>query len=254
MRLIVTILSILGLVCPSLAQDKPVSVETIERVKYAVVPIVCGRVETDGALKITKIMGSGFFINEDGYFLTAGHVLTNWETIDKSQGDCRPYVYVAIGGWRNDRKGGNVRYFPFSACTYNNQADIAACRPTSNPFLDEVVKAQIKSLKFAPFIGSKDGTPVAFTAFPLDSLRPVTSKGNIASYVEVDNKFMIDKSTWPGASGSPVYVYDGTVIGVVIQLGIGVGTGLAYARPSETVMDFLRTNKINFHQEQKKTK
>ena len=57
---------------------------------------------------------------------------------------------------------------------------------------------------------------------------------------------MVDKSAWPGASGSPVYTANGKVIGLVTQAGLGVGSGLAYAVPSDTIIEFLGKAKIPF--------
>ncbi len=78
----------------------------------------------------------------------------------------------------------------------------------------------------------------------MQSIYPVTSKGNIASYVPSQKQFAIDKNVWPGASGSPVYDMDGNVIGLVIKGGFNEGAGLAYARSTDYILDFLRTNKI----------
>ena len=234
----------------ALGQDEPVSVETIERAKAAAVPIVCGAATESGSFRVAKIMGSAFFINEQGGFMTAAHVLDGWDKIDRRQGDCAPAIYMAIGGWKNDVPTPKVRAFFFSQCNRDDTIDIAVCKPIANPFTDEVVRQQVRFLTFGAFSGQRDGTAAAFTGFPLEFLRPVTSKGSIASYVAADKELVIDKAAWPGASGSPVYLPDGTVIGVVRQAGRGLGSGLAYARPAELIVEFLSKNKIPFHQQQ----
>lgn len=110
---------------PAFGQDKTLSVKTIESAKRAVVPIVCGAPQQDGAFRVNKLMGSGFFINDEGYFLTAGHVFDEWAKIDTRQGACFPAVYLAIGGWHADRPVNNVRWFKFETCTKSTKADIA---------------------------------------------------------------------------------------------------------------------------------
>ncbi|MGH9824016.1 MAG: S1 family peptidase [Blastocatellia bacterium] len=249
MRIAILLLTLASTVGVATGQDKSVSIEAIDRAKYAIVPIVCGAPQQNGDFTVTKIMGTGFFINEEGYFLTARHVMADWDKIDTSKGACAPFIYLAIGGWKNglETPSPRVRYFRFTSCQISDQVDIAVCKPIDNPFKDSEVKKDIRFLEFTDFSGRDDGSPVAFTAYPLDFLRPVTAKGYIASYIPASNQIVIDRTAWPGASGSPVYLSDGRVIGVILQTGIGLGSGLAYARPSESVLDFLTANHINFH-------
>lgn len=227
-------------------QNEPIPVKTVKRIKSTTVPVVCGSVTAHGTFKVTKIIGSAFFINDEGYFLTAGHVFRNWEKIDKSGGECFPAIYMIMGGWQADTTG--VRWFRFATCRASKVADIAVCKPRVNPFLTEDIKKQIGFVTFAKSQSLEDGTPVAFTGFPLNFLRPITAKGNIASYIKVQKKIVIDNSAWPGASGSPVYRHDGQVVGVIVQRGKNAGTGLAYARVTESIVEFLTKNEINFHQ------
>lgn len=52
-------------------EPKTVSVKTINSIQRAIFPIVCA--DTSGEeWKIKRIIGTGFFINREGYFLTAG--------------------------------------------------------------------------------------------------------------------------------------------------------------------------------------
>jgi len=178
--------------------------------------------------------------------LTAGHVFNNWEKIDKSGGECFPAIYTIVGGWQADTT--RIHWFRFATCRRNKVADIAVCKPQDNPFLAEDVKRQINFVTFTKLQSREDGTPIAFTGFPLNFLRPITAKGNIASYIEAEQKIVIDNSAWPGASGSPVYRYDGQVLGIIIKRGKNEGTGLAYARVTESIIGFLTRNNIKFHQ------
>jgi S1-C subfamily serine protease len=238
-----------ALTCTGFAfgQDKPVTVETIERIKSAAVPVVCGAPKDDGAFHVNGIMGSAFFINDEGYFVTAGHVLDGWEQISTTQAPCFSAIYIPVGGWKTTNAG--VHWFRFESCVRDESADIAVCKPKDNPFVAENVKKQIGFVTFGTALNLKDGTSLAFTGFPLQFLRPVTSKGNLATYVEADKKIIVDKAAWPGASGSPLYLSDGKVLGMIIQRGTGDSGGIAVARPAEMIMDFLTKNKIRFRQQ-----
>lgn len=52
---------------------------------------------------------------------------------------------------------------------------------------------------------------------------------------------LVDKNNWPGASGSPIYLEDGRVIGVLVQRGIGINdaAGLTLGRVSKLIVPFL---------------
>jgi hypothetical protein len=247
--LIYTFLILTGCASTStVSQDNPVSIDTIDQIKYATVPIVCGSFTEGGIFNVSLIMGSGFFVNSEGYFLTADHVIGYLDKIDKGKEQYCPAVYMAVGGWTTIDSIHQFPIYKFDSysCMRNREADVAVCKTGDNPFLDELLKKKLRFLALGTFSGVKDGTPIAFTGFPLDSLRPLTSKGNIASYIEKDKKIVIDKSSWPGASGSPIYLSNGKVVGIMIQRGINDAIGLGYAIPAESVMEFLRTNKIHF--------
>lgn len=231
--------------CASFAfgQDKPVSVETIERIKSATVPIVCGVLMEGGTFNVNMIFGSAFFVNDEGYFVTAAHVVKAMTPTAK----CFPAIYVFVGGWKTIKAKGH--WFRFDSCVYDESADIAVCKTLESPFLAEDVKAQLRFVTFETALNLRDGTSLAFTGFPLQVPRPMTSKGSLATIFEVDKRIVIDKSAWKGASGSPVYLSDGKVIGIIIQKGTGEGEGLAFARSAEMITDFLTKNKIHFHQQ-----
>ncbi len=230
------------------ARPKDVSVKTIEAIKRSIVPIVCGFPDAGGNFIVVSIVGSGFLVNKNGDFLTAAHVLGDWQRVSTPQVPCFPTIYIPIGGWKKRREQFQARWFKFLSCVADEQVDVAACHTINNPFTDSAIEAQITPVKFGKAEES-DGTPVAFTGFPLNSLVPITSKGFIASHREISNQgqageIMIDKDAWPGASGSPVYIASGLVIGVIRKRGIGEGVGLAYARTANRIVAFLQARGI----------
>ncbi len=231
---------------PAFAGSQNIPVKTIETIKRGVVPIVCGFVDSKNEFQIVKILATGFFINARGSFLTPAHVLDDLPKVSTQERPCFSAVYIPARGWAKERVRFDAKWFRFTACLRNSQLDLAVCDPIENPFENADVMRQIAFLSLANPFGFEEGTPVAFTGFPLDSTVPVTSSGIIASFRTGDQEILIDKSGWPGASGSPVYAANGQVLGVIIKRGIGDGTGLAYARLSSVVMDFLRDNKIPY--------
>ncbi len=132
----------------------------------------------------------------------------------------------------------------FNECKYSSDADVAACQVVPNPFTNEFVGKIISPVTLGSMANHADGSPVAFTGFPLGFHVPVTSKGYIAAYTVADKKLVIDKSAWPGASGSPVYDGEEKIIGLVTETGLAEGAGLTYSRPVDLIREFLTKEKI----------
>ena len=55
-------------------------------------------------------------------------------------------------------------------------------------------------------------------------------------------------------SGGPLYLADGSVIGVILKTGYPVAVDMGFARPTFAVLDFLRKNKITVSEEQQQSK
>jgi hypothetical protein len=198
-----------------------------------------------------RFLGTGFFVNDAGDFLTASHLFNN---LDPKTSSCSPHIYLPVGGWTSNKPGKDltVRWHPLDGCQLSTKYDVAFCTPKQNPFKQEDIRHQIRSLPLSGSEGREDGTPVAFTGFPLRLLRPVTAKGSIASYNHEERLIIVVQSAWPGASGSPLYLEDGSVTGMMIKAGVDYGAGLSYALPSEAIIEFLLEHKIRFQQEEKK--
>lgn len=224
-----------------------IPIKIIETVKSGVIPFVCLEVRNEKPAKIKLIAGSGFFINANGDFVTARHVITELKAYSEKE-LCEWAVFLPDAGWAKRLPKFDVSHFLVKECTFNQQSDVGVCKLRENPFSDAKFGKQIGFLRFVRTQFLKDGVPVAFTGFPLQNRRPVTSLGHLASLSLTDDVVLIDKSAWPGASGGPVYTADGGVLGVLILRGTNDGAGLAYALPSETVIKFLAKNKIAFHQ------
>jgi hypothetical protein len=46
---------------------------------------------------------------------------------------------------------------------------------------------------------------------------------------------ILDHAAWAGGSGSPVYLSDGRVVGILLARGTDEGAGVALVRPSEAL-------------------
>jgi S1-C subfamily serine protease len=228
-----------------LAQGRAdIFVATIEGIKHSVIPVLCGQFDLTGQFSIQLIDGTGFFVNADGDFVTAGHVIADLKTTSLQRPTpCVMAIYVPRDGWQREAVKFDVKWFVFGDCKTDSTLDLAVCRPvqklpfTINPVVLEDSRPQ-------------DGSPVAFTGFPLGSVEPLSSRCNIAAYrgaadSEGSREFVLDKGTWPGASGSPIYDDHGAVIGIMLARGLADSVGTSFGRPSHFIVKFLRDNGIS---------
>ena len=199
--------------CLAAASQDP-NVKIIEKTKRSVVPIVCGYIDNQNHFQLVQIVGSGFFVDTLGRFITAAHVLDNWDTIGRERHPCTGAIYIPDHGWGKVEKNILFQSFSFVSCIRDLTIDLALCQPTENPFASgRVAKGNISPVSFDTREWP-EGTPVAFSGFPLEYTFPLTSKGFVAGHMEIQNSnigfdYVIDKSTWPGASGSLVYLGNG---------------------------------------------
>jgi S1-C subfamily serine protease len=242
MRKILTCLAfILALTTWAKAED--VSIKTIETVQKSVVPILCMKTAENGTAEVRRILGTGFLINRQGAFLTAAHVVLGLKPTCGT--DSFWAIYAPTVSWQT-RSAVLTHWFRFDECRYNEATDVAVCTPVKNPFDEKAVVTNIQPVRFGTFTKHADGSPIAFTGFPLESVAPITSKGYLAGYFPREQWFGIDKSGWPGASGSPVYDTKGLVIGLMIRRTASDAGGLGFARPIDPILEFLTKEKIAF--------
>ena len=236
------------LFCSTNLGAKEISLKTVERAKRSIVAVVCGYNDpATGKIHVATGLGSGFFVALDGTFVTAAHVIASKGNLPKETPRCDLGIYIAKTSWRPKGIELDAKWVRVDECTFDDTIDLAACRPASNPFEASDLAYPIKPMKLDE-TEPPDGFAVAFTGFPLNSIRPMTSIGHVSAYRGVNpvgpTELVIDKAGWPGVSGSPVYDGKGRAIGMVVQRGSGEGAGLAYARPSVFIRRFLSTIKM----------
>lgn len=228
---------------------------TIEQVKRSVVPVLCGKFDGSGQFGAQQIEGTGFFVDDQGHFLTAGHVIRDLKVIAPQQPlPCVPAIDIPIDGWNREAAKFQSRWFKFTEadCVINDTLDLAVCKPIL-PIPFQIYPLFLKDTK------PSDGFPVAFTGFPLGNPEPLSSRCNIATYraasdAEGSRELVLDKGSWPGASGSPIYDEDGNVLAIMLQRGISDGVGISVGRPSHFIIKFLRDDGISVKTTEDRTK
>jgi S1-C subfamily serine protease len=213
-------------------------IATISVMQRSVFPVVCLTLGQNNTASLNSVEGTGFFVAQDGVFITAGHVING--IVGPRQRPAQPCltsaIYLPANGWQ----GADIRWFKFvpGECAIVSDFDIARCRTI------ERINVPFTPVRFED--GEQPvGTSVAFTGFPLQNPTPVTARGYVAVYTSQDARLgrldlVIDRATWPGASGSPVYLADGRVIGILLKRGTGEGAGITFARPSRFIRELVR--------------
>ena len=65
--------------------QKEISIKTIDKIKRSIIPVVCGYNNKEGKFIVVEVVGSAFFVDGLGRFVTAGHVLDDWDKISKTK-------------------------------------------------------------------------------------------------------------------------------------------------------------------------
>lgn len=220
-----------------------IPLKIIRQVSRSVFPIACGYPNTSGGIEIVGIAGTGFFIDNHGRFMTDAHVLNGLPSFMKVH-TCFPIFYIPNEAWGGFEYKVDFQWFTFSHCYSNLKMDLAICQPVENPFTSKRLKKGSVTVVSLERQEAMEGTPVAFTGFPLQRVTPITSEGHVAGFVPIDgdpNEFdyFVDKTAWPGASGSPLYLANGKVIGIVRATGQKESYGISMARSSIAITKFI---------------
>ena len=240
-------MSCAGTVCgPGLAAPAPKTtgfIGAIQAMKHSVIPVAC--ISVNGTTAETlSVEGTGFFVAADGMFITANHVIDGMVNPQRKA----PCPHTAFflpqsGGWSSEQATFRSDYYLFHVNECKRDADIDIARCKSVRPVEAIHK--IAPVTFETSV-QPEGTPMAFTGFPLQFQIPLSSVGNVSGYVRTlddgrgPRSIIMDKEAWPGASGSPMYLSSGKVIGQLRQRGVNDGTGRTIGTPSRLIQEFLQ--------------
>lgn len=167
-------------------------------------------------------LGSGFFINEDGFLITNFHVIEGETQISVE-------VYLQRGG-QFERK----TYKQVRIVALNKFADLALLR---------IEDKNAPKFKYVVF-GSTDALAVGEHVFAIGSplgLERTVTEGILSTKtrpMQGDLYLQTTAQINPGNSGGPLFNLGGEVIGVT-NMKITFGEGLGFAIPAESVRYFL---------------
>ena len=167
-------------------------------------------------------LGSGFFINADGYLITNFHVI-------EGETELSVEVYNQLDG-QLDRE------------TYK-QVKIIAINKFHDLALLHIEDKDAPKFKFIT-LGSSDNLSVGDSVFAIGSplgLERTVTQGIISTKTrELEGELYLQTSTQinPGNSGGPLFNLAGEVVGVT-NMKITFGEGLGFAIPVELVKNFL---------------
>jgi V8-like Glu-specific endopeptidase len=219
-------------------------IAAIAQMKDSVAPVVCRARDSDGKPinGVQSVVGTAFFVSTRGKFVTAAHVI-----VDTRRPNCTPAIYVPTEGWEQTTPALAIRLYNFTNCPIvNTSLDLAVCETE-----DDLTRDEAKGVRVTPVAFNHTrhpaGTLVGFLGFPLQETTPVSVRGSVAAYWTtqklVNGELVIDKSSWAGMSGGPVFLADGTVIGIVTNRGTKTREGMTMARPTWLIEEVLAGGK-----------
>lgn len=173
-------------------------------------------------------LGSGFFINEEGFLLTNSHVI---------QGQTKISITLYI---KKEDRIETVVINKVKIIAVNSYRDLALLQIERE---DSIKTLKINYVPFANFSTINNGQSVFAVGNPLGLKRTVSQgiisttnrnlEGQTQLYIQTDTPIN------PGNSGGPLFNKKGEVIGVN-TLGVPYANSLGFAIPSKYVIDFLQ--------------
>lgn len=237
-RHVIGLVAGLFLAIQMLAGDNDVSPQVIRRMKQSLAQ-VCVVFSVNGK-ETSEKMGSAFYLDRSGRFLTADHVIADTknavERALRKQTPAVAVIFAPVGSWDDPHQKHTWFRFDVDQCIRDERLDLATCHALANPFEDERVREYISPAPIS-HRAVVEGEAVAFSGFLLASDRPLTSKTFI-SFIKADQvpdkepELVLDKTSWHGISGGPLYDAAGEVVGVMVKKGMGETAtgGLSFAR------------------------
>ena len=229
--------------------------DAIDYVRPCIVQIaVLPRAGAHGTL---NVLGTGFWVSENGLVMTAGHVIEEAQRLMASLPGSRLMIGQSIPSITDPEFTirGSFNYLESEVVEEDPRHDIALIQAMKNPFAIEqrpIIKTSAPDTDVYPLLGLatlstsevRDGEQIGVSGYPLAEPALVTTSGGIASALganiqqaqalgvplgytipNIADSYLADVAVNPGNSGGPVYrISDGGVIGVCVAFRIGRGS------------------------------
>lgn len=188
-------------------------------------------------LKGALSSGSGFFVGNEGYFITNAHVV-------EGANDVKIYY--------------SGKTLEAEIIKVSKVADLALMKVPL-----QITGLEIEEIEAAP---GDDVLAIGYPQPTIQGLEAKVTKGVISSSKgldEDDTRFQIDAAVQPGNSGGPLCNSNGTLVGVVVaalnQIAVAARTGsipqnVNYAIKASEVIALLRTKSVNYQTGQSESK
>ena len=230
-------------------QGKTTWIKAINKMKRSICPIVYMIQDAKGNLTYRTTEGTGFFVGKEGYFITAAHVIRNVDRNARANPRTTAVVVVPRGNWPKGDKEIDVNWFKFDLVSSDEENDLALCKTRINPFQTDETKHFVQQVIIDDTI-PPDGTELTFTGFPLHNQTPISGRGTVASFQMIKGRnqrglvLLVHAIVWPGVSGSPLYLENSRVVGLVTGLMTGRAQGITIARPARFIKALLESKQV----------
>lgn len=163
--------------------------------------------QSNPGLRKQNSLGSGFFLNKEGYILTNNHVVSGADQIEVKLSDGRNLEAHLVGA--------------------DPKTDIAVIKVDAHESLPTVSLGNSDSLEIGDWVVAI-GNPFGLTQTVTAGI--VSAKGRVIGAGPYDDFIQTDASINPGNSGGPLFNLRGEVVGVNTAV-VATGQGLGFAIP-----------------------
>ncbi len=219
--------------------------QAIDRIRPVVVQIGFMAAGRDLMEKIRRPfvrvpLGTGFFVNSEGYVVTTNHVIQEGVRLTNRMRAERVGIEVGLAQANTENMRGNFAVVDFDIVAEDNRHDLALLKLKRNPFMGEVRSGIVigdKELPLLHGVGSldpnrpKEGVPIGVSGYPLGLPVLVTNGGFVASswhfgieevsvpnapdwfrMPDIADSYLMDAEVNGGNSGGPVYLEENAAI------------------------------------------
>lgn len=247
-----------GCAAPEVPQRRLSLPEAIDTLAPAIVQVLADRPRSNGP----EVLGTGFFVSDQGYLVTALHVIT------PAPGTRKRGLLAGLPFENTATIRGNFNMVRVSLVGQDEEHDLALLKTAENPFRAEPVGDLRLHVGVAKLTTARprDGTSIAVAGYPLSEQVLITTAGTVASqwgmdldmgprknspqHLVLSDAYIADVVVNHGNSGGPVFeIASGEVIGMCEgfwnapvhggDVPLSYNSGLGLIVPAPYVLDLL---------------